>query len=279
MRRFHFVIQCTHIYVSSIITRLLPSGTPLLYWEAALSVLQVAHLTGNNPARQAAIEGLKSIFPYSLEPVPFKPAIAGLRTKDEETNFYRTFPLQAIPILRLCDMEAMLPMAFYHAAQLTAEDLNDGVRVGDQVYKLDAEDARIALMGHETLKNARNQTLLQWIPEILRHQGPRKASPRCADMNLRGGLSCYEFLVRLQEQTTKPPHNVATHSLQTFSEPAKELIQENLCFECLERVLQCSDEYLAITWKGLPGCFGLPPWEILIKHQNSNEEAWGGNCN
>lgn len=264
------------------IRQILPSGKPLLYFEAALEVLAASVRLDHHEAREAAIEGLETLFPTKGVPVIFKPAISGLRNKEEEQNFYRIFPLQALPVIQEYWVPAMLPMAYYHAAQLSREDLLNGVKVGDKLIKMDRSFAEVALKGHETLKVDRDTLLFKWLHDLVEGElklGPRKVIPTCVDQNMRGNLACFPFLQRLLNQSNENLYIHGTNSLEGFTDKAKEIIAEHLCYHCLEHVLMQADRCLAASWWNLPKCFGLQPWEVLQKWQKSLAEGFTGNYN
>ncbi|KAH9485228.1 hypothetical protein JR316_0002135 [Psilocybe cubensis] len=279
VRQFRFFLS--FIYGTIIILRTLPSGKPLLYFEAALEVLVASVKLDHQSGREAALEGLETLFPSKGKPVPFKPTIAGCRSNDEERLFYRTFPLQALPVLEECCVPAMLPMAYYHVALLPHEDIVNGVHTIDgKLLKLGANYIDVILKAQKTLKSIRNKVLFKWLYDLVegdKKLGPRKATLKCANQNMRGNIPCFPFLVRMLELSNANGYTQGTNCLEGFHDKAKEIIGEHLCYICLEYVLEQANLCLEESWERLPRCFGLPPWEKLQKWQQTFAEGFAGN--
>lgn len=264
----------------SMMHQILPSGKPLLYFEAALEVLVASVKLDHQEGREAALKGLETLFPTKGKSVAFKPVIAGCRNKEEEELFYRTFPLQALPILDEYHVPAMLPIAYYHVALLPREDIMNGVTVDDKLIKLDASYVDVVLKAQDALRSDRDTVLFKWLHDLVEGEqklGPRKATDKCADQNMRGNLPCFPFLERMLELSNKHGYIHGTHSLEGFNDKGKEIIGEHLCYYCLEHVLEQADLCLEESWKHLPMCFGLPPWEELQKWQQTFAEGFAGN--
>ena len=77
------------------------------------------------------------------------------------------FPIKAIKLFHEHSVPSMLPMAYYHAAQLSLDDIVNGVEDGGVLWKLDTLDTIKVLKGRDKLKTLRHQVLFPWLDDKL----------------------------------------------------------------------------------------------------------------
>ncbi|KDR75314.1 hypothetical protein GALMADRAFT_226976 [Galerina marginata CBS 339.88] len=250
---------------------------PLLYWEAAASLLKVSNELNLGHVRKAALEALEHLFPTSGEPAFFKPVIGGLQTKADQELFHRTFPIQAIEMFEAYDVPVMLPMAYYHAAQLSLEDIIDGVQSGDERLQLKPATIITVLRGREALKASRRGVIFMWLDATLTHFGPKAASNGCYHWIMKSGDHCWGFLNRLHKHCRDTGHiDLYANGLESLSEKACKLFTHHLCKPCCQNVLEMADLGLKHNWTQIPFYFGLKSWDVLRKKQTSIDQAWDG---
>jgi len=213
------------------------------------------------------------LFPSKKVPTSFKPIIGGIDTEERQKRFYRIFPIEAVNIFSnyswSYDYTAFLPMAYYHASQLSIEDIMDGVQDGHKLVKLDPQHIPVLLKGREAVFKSRRGLTFSWLDRRLGDYGPTNGSPGCSNaQSQKGREHCYRFLQRLYGHFRKTGFlDGHANALEGLNENAKGLFKYYMCSSCYEGVLSEAEESLRINWRRLPGYFGLESWEAVLRHQ------------
>ena len=227
--------------------------------------------------RKSAISALECLFPTQITEnhIPkFRPIIAGYQHEAEEKVFYRTFPIRAIIAFHEHDVPLMLPMAYYHAAQLSLEDIVNGVEDGGVLWKLDAVDIIKVLKGREILKTSRRQVLFPWLDDKM-VEGPDDGAT--CEKELINGNYCWENLMEMYSKFNKSGFlDDSTNGLQGFSEKAERIFGYYVCERCRSDALRLLRAGERRNWESLPEYFGLEDWTTVKKLQENIDKGWEG---
>ncbi|KAF8972904.1 hypothetical protein BDZ97DRAFT_1912510 [Flammula alnicola] len=254
VRSFRFLLA--HIYGRITLSRTLPDCNDWLHWDAAVSLLKTSHALDLKNVRRAALKALECLFPSTLEPSPHHPIIAGLSLQ-RRGNFRRVFPIQALALFHDTGVDEMLPMAYYHAAQLSVVDIVNGVRDGDELIKLSDKDTLVVLGGREMLRTSRRRVTFFWISLIMADYGLQTASPECTQWRQSHGLYCYGFLRQVFIAYDISRYLEGPNALEILPRKACDILQAHLCKHCWEQVEGMIDYGLQTNRKRLAGYFGL----------------------
>ncbi|KAF8160912.1 hypothetical protein B0H34DRAFT_672987 [Crassisporium funariophilum] len=272
VREFRFLLA--HLYRTAPVDRHLRNGTRWLFWESAVTLLKVAKVLDLEIIHQDVIKALKTLLPNTAERKSFRPTIAGLRNKNEEKMFSRTYPMQAIKLIHEYDLPAMLPMAYYHAAQLSIEDILTGVKDGDVLWKLDSDDVLRVIEGRENLKLARREDLFSWMPRRVA-QGLIHSS--CISEVGKSGRPCQSFLNELSNLYNQTGYlDLYPTALESFTPEEKHEYRDYLCGRCWREIQEMYAVCLQATWAKLPSYFGLQDWDAVTAAQDHANKAWDG---
>jgi hypothetical protein len=243
-----------------------------LYWEAAIELLDVSMKLNLYEIRKSVISALECLFPTKIteDRIPkFRPIIAGYQHEAEEKVFYRIFPIRAINAFHEHGVPLMLPMAYYHAAQLSLEDIVNGVEDGGILWKLDVVDIVKVLKGREILKTSRRQVLFPWLDDKI-VQGPDDDAT--CEKELINDNYCWENLMEMYSKFNKSGFlDDSTNDLQGFSEKAERIFGYYVCERCRSEALRSLRAGERRNWESLPEYFGLEDWSAVKKLQENIE--------
>lgn len=280
-RQLRFLIAC--LYDKIHLHKLLPDGRSWVYWEAAVALLQVSKIYDLEHVRVDAIAALEYILPTSGKPSHHKAIIAGLRPKDNN-RFLRFFALQAINLCHECEIPAMLPMAYYHAAQCSIEDIVYGVEDNHgKLVTLERKDVITVLNGRDKLQGARRR-FLDCIDDRLGDFQPDREGeypePICLrEITNHWGASdgCLQLLTDITRQFRRTTFLEGHNILDGLSYAGYQTLERNLCPACRDTVLPKIRTAILQNWDLLPSYFGLGTWEDIRKQQKLWGEAYDGN--
>lgn len=251
-----------------------------LYWEAAIELLDVSTKLNLPFVRKSAISALKCLFPTDLIDgrIPtFQPIIAGFRQQSDEKMFYRIFPIKAIHFFHEHGVPSMLPMAYYHAAQLSVEDIVNGVECGDVVWKLNPVDMMKVLKGRDKLKTSRRQVLFPWLNDKMLDGGPERGSATCGLDLMFNGNYCWENFMEIYSKFNRSGFlDDNTNGLQCLSGAAQDIFPEYVCHGCWSGALSEMSIGEGKNWTSLPGYFGFEGWDAVKSLQEDVDRGWEG---
>lgn len=191
--------------------------------------------------------------------------------------FYRTFPIKAINLFHEYGVPSMLPMAYYHAAQLSVEDIINGVEDRGVLWKLDAVDIIKVLKGREILKISRRQVLFPWLDDKLIEGGPDAGSAECEKEIMLNGNYCWENFIEIYSQFNKTKFlDDITNGLQGLSENAEKIFGRYVCEKCWSDALRLLRIGERKNWESLPEYFGFEDWSAVKKLQENIDRGWEG---
>lgn len=268
---------CSHLY------KVLPDGKQWVYWEAAAALLQVSKIYDLEHIREDAIAALEYLLPTTGKPERHKAIIAGLQTKDNE-RFLRFFPLQAVNLCHECEIPAMLPMAFYHAAQCPIEDIVNGVEDNHgQLVTLDRNDVITVLKGRDKLQASRRR-FLDCIDDRLADFQPDREGDYPEPICLRESTNhwgesdgCMQLLADMTRRFRRTAFLEGYNILDGMSRTGFKTLERNLCPACRDIILPKICKGILKDWDLLPSYFGLGSWEDIRKQEKLWTEAYDGN--
>jgi hypothetical protein len=230
--------------------------------------------------RSSAIEALKLLFPCSIQGHRFQPVLGGVKTQVEKKLLLRLFPIQAVNLFRECYIPALMPMAYYHAAQLSIEDIVNGVTRSDGVTeRLNAFDMMRVLQGRDHLKTSRRTTTFRWLNDFVVDGKSKPPTYRCPDAPVQGGDTCFFFLLRLYIDFNRSGlMDSRTDGIKPLSKNSRRLVQSHLCFSCWNECSKKMTQGLQDNWSKLPSYFGWNTWDDVIIAQEREDEAWADHC-
>jgi len=209
-----------------------------LYWEAAVELLDVSTKLNLYEVRKSVISALECLFPTNIteDRIPkFRPIIAGYKHQAEEKMFYRTFPIKAIKLFHEHGVPSMLPMAYYHAAQLSLDDIVNGVEDGGVLWKLDTIDTIKVLKGRDKLKTSRRQVLFPWLDDKL-VEGADIVT--CEKEVMLNNNDCWGNFMEIYSKFNKSGFlDDITNGLQGLSENAETIFGRYFCERCRLNIL------------------------------------------
>lgn len=264
------------IYNSSELKKTVEGGSPQLHWEGTMAVLSASHKLDLPTQRRLAIAALQLLFPCDIDSYrPVRPTIRGVKAKERET-FLRMFPLQAINAFRDFDLPAFGPVAYYLAAQLSIEDIVNGVPRGDDTTEtICAYDITRVLEGREKLRASRRSTVFSWLDNITPDGKPKRPCDACDNVPSWGGDTCFYYLLRTSIDFNRNGFlDTKTEALEGLPEKAWGVLKEHLCEHCWEEVMKWMQKGLDDNWRKLPTYFGLESWDQLIAAQAMSDAAW-----
>lgn len=241
-----------------------------------MAVLSASHKLDLPTQRRLAIAALQLLFPCDIDSYrPVRPTIRGVKAKERET-FLRTFPLQAINAFRDFDLPAFGPVAYYLAAQLSIEDIVNGVPRGDDTTEtICAYDITRVLEGREKLRASRRSTVFSWLDNITPDGKPKRPCDACDNVPSWGGDTCFYYLLRTSIDFNRNGFlDTKTEALEGLPEKACGVLKEHLCEHCWEEVKKWMQKGLDDNWCKLPTYFGLEGWDQLIAAQAMSDAAW-----
>lgn len=251
-----------------------------LYWEAAIELLDVSTKLNLHEVRKSVISALGCLFPTEITEyrIPkFRPIIAGYQDQVEEKMFYRTFPIKAINLFHEHGVPSMLPMAYYHAAQLSLEDIVNGVEDGGILWKLNTVDIIKVLKGREKLKTSRRQVLFPWLDDKLVEVGrdSEAGSATCERKLTLNGNYCWENFMEIYSQFNRSGFlDNITNGLQGLSENAEKIFGHYVCERCRSDALRLLRAGELENWGNLPEYFGFEDWDAVKKLQENIDRGW-----
>lgn len=250
-----------------------------LYWEAAIALLDVSKKLNLHDVRKSTISALECLFPtdISADKMPKLPVIAGYRNQREEKMFYRTFPIRAIDLFHEYGVPLMLPMAYYHAAQLSLEDIVNGVEDEGVLWKLSPADIIKVLKGRDKLKASRRQVLFSWLDEKMVEGGPERGSATCEVELALNGNYCWENFIGIYSQFNRSGFlDDITNGLQGLSGTAEQIFRRYVCQRCWSDSMHLIGVGERKNWANLPEYFGFEDWEAVKKLQENIDRGWEG---
>ncbi|KAF9547177.1 hypothetical protein CPC08DRAFT_823693 [Agrocybe pediades] len=280
---FRFLLAI--LYETSVISTVLPNGKTWLYWEAVLILIPLVERQRLRPIREKIFVGLEMLFPSKADPATpasFKPIIGGMENERHRWGrFFRVFPIQAINLFSQYgnSYAAFMPMACYHVAQLSVEDIVNGVEDGedDEPVKLLPDFIPICIKGREAVRRSRSTVLFRWIFDIMSGYGPEKASELCTGAKAKKGdkLKCFPFFKKLYTHYRESKFlDGRGNALEGLNDDAVGLFKYYMCDPCYQLVLKANEDGLKENWERLPGYFGLGTWEEVLQAQGGADRAW-----
>ena len=171
----------------------------------------------------------------------------------------------------------MLPMAYYHAAQLSLEDIVDGVEDNGVLWKLDSVDIIKVLKGRERLKTSRRQILFSWLDERMVENGPEHGDNTCEAELMLNGHSCWGNFIEIYSKFNRSGFlDDIPNGLQGISETAERLLQRYLCQMCSSDAIHSIAVGENKNWTNLPRYFGFDDWDVVKKLQENIDRGWEG---
>ncbi|KAF8813699.1 hypothetical protein BYT27DRAFT_7180448 [Phlegmacium glaucopus] len=279
LRQFRFFLA--YIYDAIPLMKLPDSsGDYWLYWEAAIALLDVSTKLNLHVIRKSTISALECLFPTDMtgnEIPKFRPVIAGYKYQRDETMFCRTFPIKAINLFHEHDVPSLLPMAYYHAAQLSLEDIVNGVKDGNVLWKLNSTDVMKVLKGREILKTSRRQVLFLWLDDKKMEGEQEEGSADCEIKLMLNGNYCWENFRDIYLQFNRSGFlDDITNGLQCLSDAAEDLFRGYVCQGCWSDAMHSMDVGKRKNWANLPEYFGFEDWDAVKKMQESVDSGWDG---
>lgn len=262
--------------MNSVLRKAVANGPDQLHWPATMALLDVSHKLDLPDVRRCAFEALELLFPCGPNFKSSKPAIQGIKTKKDRRLFLRLFPLQAINLFRFHNISALMPMAYYHAAQLPIEDIVNGVIRGDGVREtICAFDITKVLEGRERLKISRRSTVFGWLNTLTPDGKVRRPSRDCENSPLGSGDTCFYYLLRVLLDFNRTGFlDERTDGLESLSEAAHVVFESHLCEFCWGAVQDKLRRGLQKNWGELPKYFGFTGWEDVMESQGIQDAAW-----
>ncbi|CAA7261070.1 unnamed protein product [Cyclocybe aegerita] len=270
-RDFRFLLA--YLYGTITVSKELPDGSGYVHFEAALSLIRINEQLGLSKPREVGVAALKYLFPTTFRPNFEQVTIAGLKLHEEEL-FFRTFPIRAVNVITEYGLDDLKPMAFYHASQLSMDDLFNGVRSGDDESGhldriTDWEVFRKIVEGRERIQSSRRKVLFEWL------EVPVTAnvllSEECEQRKMKSNETCLGFLAEVCGQFRKTNFlNGRCDGLLGLNPRGHELFEEHLCEVCWPVAEGHMYEAARKNWEQLPEYFGLEPWETI---EEQDEEA------
>ena len=190
--------------------------------------------------------------------------------------FYRTFPIKAIKLFHEHGVPSMLPMAYYHAAQLSLDDIVNGVEDGGVLWKLDTIDTIKVLKGRDKLKASRRQVLFPWFDDKL-VEGADTGIVTCEKELMLNNNDCRENFMEIYSKFNKSGFlDDITNGLQGLSENAEMIFGRYFCESCRLDALGLLRAGERKNWESLPEYFGFEDWDALKKLQKNVDRGWEG---
>ncbi|KAF8995461.1 hypothetical protein BDQ17DRAFT_1430359 [Cyathus striatus] len=257
-----------YLYEDIKLTSSTAAGDTWIHWNACISLLRVSQRHGMKDLRCEVIKAFKLFFPLSEKPTSFCPLVTGV-TNADRTVFKRTFAIQAINAFHECDIPGLLPLAYYHAAQLPVQTILEGAMDTEGVVqKLDTHDIHIVLLGRESLKASRRTNLFGWLADMIGHGQGVKGCKECfGRSNLAFDDTCYGFMLRMYLDFHRHGFFDTANSLEMLSGEALKTVTYALCTPCKETVLTNTKMGLEKSWKDIPKIFRWTGWKEVIDCQ------------
>ncbi|KAJ3517645.1 hypothetical protein NLJ89_g371 [Agrocybe chaxingu] len=261
-RDFRFLLA--YLYGTITISKELPDGSGYVYFEATLSLIRINEQLGLSKPREIAVAALKYLFPTTFRPNFKQVTIAGLKLHEEEM-FFRTFPIRAVNVITQYGLDALRPMAFYHASQLSMDDLFNGVRSGDDENGAldritDWQVFRKIVEGRERIQSSRRKVLFEWLEVPV--TANVRLSEECEQRRMKSRETCLGFLAEVCGEFRKTNFlDGRCDALLGLNPRGHELFEEHLCENCWPVAEGHIYEAARKNWEQLPEYFGLEPWE------------------
>ncbi|RDB17623.1 hypothetical protein Hypma_001062 [Hypsizygus marmoreus] len=253
------------------------NGRDILYWKAAVALLEASHKLSLGGLRMRVIEALRTLFHCDALFNPTKPAIGGIRTHKGKTIMPRVFPLQAINLFREYNIPSLTPMAYYYAAQLSVQDIVHGVvrRDGEREV-LCPYDMTQVITGRELLKLSRRTVLFGWLNNLTRDGRHVKPSEECTELPLESsGDTCFNYLMRMLMDFNRNLFlDSRTDALQSLPQVSNVFLTRHLCASCRVRVQEQMEAAIQANWQELPNYFGFKGWQDVMDRQKSVDAGW-----
>ncbi|KAJ3821194.1 hypothetical protein F5880DRAFT_852601 [Lentinula raphanica] len=211
-----------------------------------------------------------------LPPETPRVAITGYTMDVEDAPCFLTFRM--INVLKECQLEYCLPLAYYLAAQQTLQHIMDGVELDDgSIVELDDADQVKLMRGKRTLRDLRRQVTHMWLVEHVGYPRDYLRQHGCtSDPNAN---SCYDMVLNLYVLFYSPVSGLLEErwdALDSISYQAAEALKSSLCPQCYKyftnRIVKCLDA----SFTEIPQIFMGKSWTDLRYRQAEIEEKWCG---
>ena len=171
----------------------------------------------------------------------------------------------------------MLPMAYYHAAQLSLEDIVNGVEVGNTLWKLDPVDIIKVLKGREKLRTSRRQVLFPWLDEKMIEEGPRRGCATCEMTYMCNSNYCWKNFMEIYSEFNRSGFlDDVNNGLEGLSKAAKNIFKRYFCQKCWLDASHLMSAGELKNWENLPKYFGFEDWDSVKKLQEGVDRSWNG---
>ncbi|TFK44497.1 hypothetical protein BDQ12DRAFT_708429 [Crucibulum laeve] len=272
-------ILLSYAYDHLTLTKENKNGTDVfrsLHWEGATALLSVSHKYNLANLRLLCLEALELLFPKSADACSSRPIITGITSKTERALFRRRFPFQAIKLFYECDVPALLPSAYYHAAQLSIEDIVNGIPLLDGSKEVVPQNEVVKIMkGRESLKTARRTILYRWLSDKVGHGQGSRGCAKCPRLAIKGADTCYMFLMRMFFDFHRAGFfDSKSNALEVLSDDAMQSLSDYLCEPCWTNVQLKIKEGLWGVWEQLPLYFGWTGWSEIDIEQKRIDDGW-----
>ncbi|KAF8070350.1 hypothetical protein FPV67DRAFT_1487047 [Lyophyllum atratum] len=228
-----------------------PGEPDKLHWNATVALLHLSHMFDLVAVRNTAINAMKSLFPCTLMLPTIYPTIIGVRRRDRGL-FLRTIPLQAINLFRQYNLQALMPMAYYRAAQLSIADIVGGVLCSDC--------SRVTISAHDIVRVLEGR-------EQLKHDCPNTPDSL--------GDTCLDFLLKMVVDFNRTSFmDSRTDALETLPQHSEAIFARNLCGSCFHELYQHLIFGQDKNWVMLPTYFGFKSWEEVLDAQRLEDERY-----
>ncbi|KAG6920070.1 hypothetical protein DXG01_010138 [Tephrocybe rancida] len=237
-------------------------------WNATKALLKLSDKYDFVSLRHEVIETLKFLLPCGPTYTPASSVITGI-PKSEQTLLMRVLPFEAINLCRRYELSALLPMAFYHAAQLPIADLLVGVPSNGTIACLPMDDIITILVGRDRLKLANRNVRLRYFNEFEVDDW----SDKCRGRNNQWDL-CTNYLARTQQEFNRDGFMDSRTDVLDLMTRASRKISSHLCLNCADDLKQSLEDGVAAIWERLPGYFDLGRWETVVEAQRVVDERY-----
>lgn len=247
-----------------------------LHWNSAVALLHLSHMLDLVAVRREVIDALKLVFPCGPEFTQLPPGIAGIKRKDRSL-FLRTYPLQAINLFHRYNLHALMPMAYYRAAQLATSDIIDGVVSSDgNKVKIRADDVVRVLEGREQLRVSRRKVVYRWLNNFSPESEAQLPSDECLGKPSRiSNETCFEYLLRMVLDFNRTGFMDSRHdALDTLPAHSDIIFQKHLCGTCYDTVTGELALGLVDNWMKLPTHFRLKEWAEIVEAQGLEDQRY-----
>ncbi|KAG6857780.1 hypothetical protein H0H87_004196 [Tephrocybe sp. NHM501043] len=223
--------------------------------------------------RREAITTLKFLLPCGPKYTPASAAITGV-PKSAQSLLMRTLPFEVIRLCQEYDLPALLPMAFYHAAQLPIADIVGGIYgLGSSEEKQhSAADLIIKIVtGRDQLKLAYRNVRLRYLNEF--NPDNWTDSEKCRGDDNKWD-HCTIYITKTLRQFNRDGFMDARTDVLDPMPQVRRKLCAHLCSSCADNFNLSLEGGIASIWKRLPHYFDLGTWERVTEDQRAADRLY-----